>query len=60
MRQIVLLLVTLFVFVVAFSAIYILLRTSAPQIKAVVGGGLFLLAASWLLWKDLAAARKII
>jgi hypothetical protein len=62
MRQLVLLLVTLFLFVASFGAIYISFRTSAPQIRALVGGGFFLLISSLLLWKDFtsAAARKII
>ena len=55
MRQVVLSLLVLFVFVAAFGAIYISFRTSAPQIKALMGGGLFLLTSSLLLWKDLAS-----
>ncbi|HEY6256934.1 MAG TPA: hypothetical protein VIY51_14195 [Xanthobacteraceae bacterium] len=42
-----------FLFVASFSAIYISFRTSTPQIKGLVGGGFFLLAALLLLWKDL-------
>lgn len=56
MRQVLLLLVALFLFVAAFGTIYISFRTSAPQIRALVGGGLFLLTSSLLLWKDLASA----
>jgi hypothetical protein len=55
MRRLVLLL-TLLLFVASFSAIYISFRTSAPQIRALVGGGLFLLTSSLALWKDLASA----
>ena len=54
MRQPILVLCALLAFVVSFSAIYISFRTSAPQTKALIGGGMFLLAALALLWKDFA------
>jgi len=61
MRQLILLLFILVLFVASFSAIYISLRTSAPQLRGLVGGGLFLTASLLLLWKDLAAvARKVV
>ncbi len=56
MRQLVSLLVISFLFVVSFVAIYISFRTSAPQIRALVGGGFFLLTSFVLLWKDLTSA----
>jgi hypothetical protein len=60
MRQLILLLLLLFVFVASFSAIYISFRTSAPELKGLLGGGLFLTTSLLLLWKDLAgAARKV-
>jgi hypothetical protein len=55
MRQLILLLFTLILFVAAFGATYISLRTAAPQIRGMVGGGLFFLTSFWLLWKDLAS-----
>jgi hypothetical protein len=60
MRQLSLLLF-LFIFLASFAVIYISLRTSAAQIRGVVGGGLFFLTSFVLLWKDLASAvaRKV-
>ena len=61
MRQLILLLFLLALFVASFSAIYISLRTSAPQLRGLVGGGLFLTTSLLLLWKDLAVvARKVV
>jgi hypothetical protein len=62
MRQLGVLLFALLLFIASFGAIYISIRTSAPQIKGVVGGGLFFLTSLLLLWKDLAAvvARKVV
>jgi hypothetical protein len=61
MRQLILLLLALILFLASFSAIYISLRTAAPPIRGMVGGGLFFVTASLLLWSDLASAstRKI-
>lgn len=61
MRRLILLLFTLIVFVASFAAIYISLRTALPQIRGMVGGGLFFLTAFLLLWKDLASVttRKV-
>jgi hypothetical protein len=61
MRQRVLLLAALGLFVAAFGAIYISFRTSTPQVKALVGGGVFLLTSFLLLWKDLISTtpRKV-
>jgi hypothetical protein len=62
MRQLIVVLCTLFLFVVSFGAVYISFRTSTPLIRGVVGGGFFLLASFLLLWKDLAPlsiARKV-
>ena len=55
MRQLILLLFTLIIFVVSFGAIYISMRTAAPPIRGLVGGGLFFLTAFLLLWNDLAS-----
>jgi len=52
MRQFTLLLSALFLFVVAFAVIYVSLRASTAAIKGVVGGGFFLFASLFLLWKD--------
>ena len=52
MRQFTLLVSALFLFVVAFTVIYVSFRTSTAAIKGVVGGGFFLLASLFLLWKD--------
>ena len=61
MRQLILLLFISVLFVTSFSAIYISLRTSAPQVRGLVGGGLFLITSLLLLWKDLAVvARKVV
>jgi len=54
MRQVILALCALTVFVVSFAVTYISFRTSAPEIKGVVGGSFFLLAALLLLWRDFA------
>ena len=54
MRQVILALCALTVFVVSFSLSYISFRTSAPEIRGVVGGSFFLLAALLLLWRDFA------
>jgi hypothetical protein len=54
MRQVILALCALIVFVVSFAVTYISFRTSAPEIRGVVGGSFFLLAALLLLWKDFA------
>jgi hypothetical protein len=54
MRQAILALCGLTACVVSFAVIYILFRTSAPEIRGVVGGGFFLLAALLLLWRDFA------
>jgi len=54
MRQVILALCALTVFLVSFAVIYISLRTSAPEIKGMVGAGFFLLAALLLLWRDFA------
>ena len=56
MRQLSVLLFALLLFIASFGAIYISFRTSAPQIRALMGGGLFLLTSFLLLWKDLASA----
>ena len=54
MRQVILALCALTVFVVSFAVTYISFRTSAPEIRGVVGGSFFLLAALLLLWRDFA------
>lgn len=54
MRQVTWALCALTAFVVSFAVIYISFRTSAPEIRGVVGGGFFLLAALLLLWRDFA------
>ncbi len=54
MRQLIVVLSALFLFVVSFGAIYISFRTSTPPTRGLVGGGCFLLASVLLLWKDLA------
>jgi hypothetical protein len=54
MRQASLALCGLSVFVVSFAVIYISFRTSTPQVRGLVGGGFFLLAALLLLWRDFA------
>lgn len=61
MRQLILLLFTLILFVASFGVIYISLRTAAPQIRGMVGGGLFFLTSFLLLWNDLASVtiRKV-
>jgi hypothetical protein len=61
MRQLILLLFSLFIFLASFAVIYVSFRTSAVQIRGVVGGGLFFLTSLVLLWKDLASAvgRKV-
>ena len=62
MRQLIVALCTLFIFVVSFGAVYISFTTSTPPIRGMAGGGFFLLAAFLLLWKDFAPfsmARKV-
>jgi hypothetical protein len=61
MRQLSLLLFSLFIFLASFAVVYLSLRTSTAQIRGVVGGGLFFLTSLVLLWKDLASAlaRKV-
>ena len=54
MRQPIVVLSALFLFVVSFGAIYISFRTSTPPTRGLVGGGFFLLASLLLLWNDLA------
>jgi hypothetical protein len=54
MRQVILALCAFTVFVVSFAVIYISFRTSTPQLRGLVGGGFFLLAALVLLWRDFA------
>jgi hypothetical protein len=54
MRQLIVVLSALFLFVVSFCTIYISFRTSTPPTRGLVGGGSFLLASLLLLWKDLA------
>lgn len=54
MRQPILLSCALLAFAASFAAAYLSFRTSAPQVKALIGGGMFLLAALGTLWKDFA------
>jgi hypothetical protein len=54
MRHLIAVSSTLCFFVVGFGALYILFRASAPHIRGLVGGGLFLLASLLLLYKDFA------
>jgi hypothetical protein len=54
LHQPVLMVCAVIFFVVSFSLVYISFRTSAPHVRALVGGGFFLLASLLLLWKDFA------
>jgi hypothetical protein len=58
MRQPILVLCTLFLFVVSFSAIYISFKTSTPPIKGLAGGGFFLLVSLLLLGRDVAGIHR--
>ena len=63
MRQLIVVLCTLFLFVVSFGAVYISFITSTPLFRGVVGGGFFFLVSFLLLWKDMAPfsiARKVL
>jgi hypothetical protein len=53
MRQLALWSSALLFFVVAFGAIYLSFRSSAPALRGAVGGGFFVCIALLLLWKDL-------
>jgi hypothetical protein len=61
MRQLILLLFSLIIFVASFGAAYISLKTAAPHVRGMVGGGLFFLTSFLLLWNDLASVttRKV-
>jgi hypothetical protein len=54
MRHLIAVSCAIVIFVVSFSAIYILFRASAPHVRGMVGGGFFLLASLLLLCTDLA------
>ena len=54
MRHLIVVSCAVVVFVVSFSAIYILFRASAPHVRGLVGGGFFLLASLALLCTDFA------
>jgi hypothetical protein len=53
-RQTILMLCALFVFIVSFVVAYISFRTSSPSMKGLVGGGFFLLVSFVLLRVNLA------
>jgi len=53
MRQLIIVSCTLLLFVVSFCTLCVSFRTSTPPIRGMVGGGgFFLLASFFLLWKD--------
>jgi hypothetical protein len=54
MRHLIVVSCAIVIFVVSFSAIYILFRASAPHVRGLVGGGFFLLGSLLLLCKDFA------
>jgi hypothetical protein len=54
MRHLIVVSCAIVIFVVSFSAIYILFRGSAPHVRGLVGGGFFLLGSLLLLCKDFA------
>jgi hypothetical protein len=56
MRQLALWSSALLLFVVAFGAIYLSFRSSAPALRGAVGSGFFVCIALLLLWKDLTAS----